>query len=106
MLSPSGVSGFRSGAVITGRVNGANNLPVATGVLATLATTSLRVTISGTDISTAVDGTGTFTLTGVPPGTVTLQFSGPGVSAASTLTGVTTGETIRIERRSMAAAAG
>jgi len=96
-VSPSGVSGGRSGAVITGRVSGINSLPVATGVLGPLATTSVRVTISGTDISTVVDGTGNFMLTGVPPGTVTLQFSGSGVSATITLTGVTAGETIRIE---------
>jgi uncharacterized protein DUF5666 len=55
------------------------------------------VTISGTNISTTVDGSGQFTLTGVPPGTVTLQFSGPGVSASITLSGVTATDQITID---------
>jgi hypothetical protein len=44
-----------------------------------------------------VNGAGQFTLTGVPPGTVTLQFSGPGVSASITLNGVSAGEQITID---------
>jgi hypothetical protein len=63
----------------------------------TTRTTSLRVTISGTDITSTVDGSGQFTLNGVPPGNVTLQFSGSGVSASITLSGVTAGEQIHVE---------
>jgi hypothetical protein len=52
------------------------------------ASTTLAVSISGTNISTNVDGNGQFELTGVPPGDVTLKFSGAGVNASITLTGV------------------
>ena len=96
-LSPTGPSGVGSGgAVITGRVRGMNT-PATSDSFAPLATSSLHVTISGTNISSTVNGAGQFTLTGVPPGTVTLQFSGPGVSASITLSGVTAGEQITID---------
>jgi hypothetical protein len=52
------------------------------------ASTTLTVSISGTNISTNVDGNGQFELTGVPPGDVTLKFSGAGVNASITLTGI------------------
>lgn len=103
-LSPTGPSGLSgtSGAIVTGRVSGApvsratvNSLTTASSI-SRAASTSLRVTISGTDISTTVDGAGNFTLTGVPPGTVTLTFTGPDVSASITLSGVAAGETINI----------
>lgn len=96
-LSPTGPSGgSTTSAVITGRVKGMTS-PITADSFAPLGTSSLHVTISGTNISSTVDGTGQFTLTGVPPGTVTLQFSGPGVSASITLSGVTAGEQISID---------
>jgi hypothetical protein len=52
------------------------------------ASTTLTVSISGTNITSNVDGNGNFELTGVPPGDVTLKFSGAGVSASITLNGV------------------
>ena len=52
------------------------------------ASTTLTVSISGTSITSNVDGNGDFELTGVPPGDVTLKFSGSGVNASITLTGV------------------
>jgi len=96
-LSPTGPSAGGSGTVITGRVQGVSAVPALADTFGPRATSSIKVTISGTDISTMLDGTGQFTLTGVPPGTVTLQFSGPGVSATITLSGVTTGDQIHIE---------
>lgn len=95
-LSPTGPSAGGTGTVITGKVSGMN-AAVTTDSFAPRATGSLKVTISGTDISTTVDGTGQFTLTGVPPGDVTLQFTGAGVSATIKLSGVTTGDQIHIE---------
>jgi uncharacterized protein DUF5666 len=95
--SPTGPSGTGSGgAVINGRVRGLST-PVTANSFAPLATSSVRVTISGTNISSNVDGTGQFTLTGVPPGDVTMQFSGPGVSASITLKGVTADQQISID---------
>ena len=52
------------------------------------ASTTLTVSISGTNITSNIDGNGNFELTGVPPGDVTLKFSGAGVSASITLNGV------------------
>jgi len=96
-LSPTGPSGgSTTGAVITGHVRGVSTASTADS-FAPLAVSSLHVTISGTNISSTVDGSGQFTLTGVPPGTVTLQFSGPGVSASITLSGVSAGEQITID---------
>jgi hypothetical protein len=47
-----------------------------------------------------VDGTGQFTLNGVPPGTVTLTFTGDGgLSASITLNNVSAGDEIRIDVR-------
>jgi len=100
---PSGVS-RANGAVITGRVSGVSlraskidGTASTTGSAA--AATTLRVTINGTNISTMVDGAGQFTMNGVPPGTVTLTFTGEGVSASITLNNVNAGDEIRIEVR-------
>jgi Domain of unknown function (DUF5666) len=100
---PSGVS-RANGAVITGRVSGvslrASTLDgTASTTGSTAAATTLRVTINGTNISTMVDGAGQFTMNGVPPGTVTLTFTGEGVSASITLNNVNAGDEIRIEVR-------
>jgi Domain of unknown function (DUF5666) len=62
----------------------------------TMASTTLTVTIVGTNISTTVDGNGRFTLTGVPPGDVRLRFSGSGTDATITLTGVSATDRIII----------
>jgi len=100
---PSGVS-RGNGAVITGRVNGVSlRASTLDGTASTTgsaaAATTLRVTINGTNISTMVDGAGQFTMNGVPPGAVTLTFTGEGVSASLTLNNVNAGDEIRIEVR-------
>ena len=105
LSGPSGVSrGSGSGAVITGRVSGISlrsstlDATTASSTGANAATT-LRVTIVGTNISSNVDGAGQFTMTGVPPGAVTLNFTGEGVSASITLNNVNAGDEIRVEVR-------
>jgi hypothetical protein len=103
-LNPSGVSrsdSLTSGAIITGRVSGVAQSPSTIGQTASTTTgaTTLRVTIAGTSLSTLVDGAGQFTLTGVPPGTVTLTFTGQNVSASITLNNVSIGDEIRIDVR-------
>lgn len=93
-----------TGAVITGRVNSVSGLSStvmatdrwsAAGI-STMATTSITVTVVGTSLTTQVDGAGQFTLTGVPPGTVQLKFSGSGIDATVTLTGVAADDRIEI----------
>ena len=54
----------------------------------TNASTTLTVSINGTSITSSVDGNGNFQLTGVPPGNVTLMFSGAGANASITLNNV------------------
>ena len=94
-------SALGSGATIVGHVNGfssstnsqrhldGSSSTAATGLSFTEnASTTLTVSINGTNITSNVDGNGNFELTGVPPGDVTLKFSGAGVSASITLTGV------------------
>jgi hypothetical protein len=105
LSGPSGVArGSVNGAVITGRVSGVSLRAstfdgIASTTGGTAGATTLRVTIAGTNISTMVDGTGQFTMNGVPPGTVTLNFAGEGVSASITLNNVSAGDEIRIEVR-------
>ncbi len=106
LSGPSGVArgSVTNGAMIAGRVSGVSLRAssfdgIASTTGATAGATTLRVTIAGTNISTMVDGTGQFTMNGVPPGTVTLTFAGEGVSASITLNNVNAGDEIRIEVR-------
>ena len=99
--APTRNGGLASGAVITGRVSGIGLSPssIDATTAATSTSTTLKVTIAGTNISTMVDGAGQFTLNGVPPGTVTLTFTGNNVSASITLNNVAVGDEIQIEIR-------
>jgi hypothetical protein len=109
--SATGPSGAPSGgAVISGRVNMtgsaaatiAARFPLAVGVwagvvpLASTTSSTVTVTIVGTDVSTTVDGGGTFTLNGVPPGTVQLRFQGRGADATVTISGVEADDRLNI----------
>ena len=96
---PSGGSGGGSGAIISGRVamTGSAALPVAARFPLALAvavplansnSTTLTVSVVGTNITSTVDGSGSFTLNGVPPGTVQLRFQGRGADATITIAGV------------------
>jgi hypothetical protein len=57
---------------------------------------ALSVSIVGTSIGATIDASGRFTLQHVPPGNVTLAFSGTGVDARVTLTGVNINDRIQI----------
>src|SRR5262245_12749846 len=103
--SPSGLgASSTSGAVIVGRVNSVASAGSGAAAaerwsasgFSTMATTGITVTIVGTSVSTQVDGSGQFTLTGVPPGDVTLRFSGSGSDATVTLRGVSATDRIEI----------
>jgi hypothetical protein len=52
------------------------------------ASSGLTVTVVGTSITATLSGSGNFVLTGVPSGTIQLHFSGPGVDARITISGV------------------
>lgn len=101
-LSPIGPSAgaSSSGAVISGVVAGAgvsaSTISEAGGFSAQAAGSSIKVTVSGTNITSNTDNQGRFTLTGVPAGDVTLQFTGPGSSASVTIAGVSPSDRIDI----------
>ncbi len=87
-------SGAATGAVITGRVtgmSGASSSLVTAPISLRSASTdanAIVVTVLGTNLSTIVGAAGDFTLSGVPSGSVQLQFTGRGTSATVTISGV------------------
>ncbi|HEY3157774.1 MAG TPA: DUF5666 domain-containing protein [Vicinamibacterales bacterium] len=100
-LSPVGPSRSSSspGASISGTVSGTGVTATRAldgGAFSLLATSSVTVSIVGTNISTTTDGQGQFTLNNVPAGTVTLNFTAPGSSATITLTGIGPDDKVQI----------
>jgi hypothetical protein len=101
---PTGSSG--SGAVISGRVNVGSSavlasaqFPLAVVVavpLANSSSTTVTVSIVGSDITSTVDGNGNFTLSNVPAGTVSLRFQGKGSDATLTILGVEPDDRLQI----------
>ena len=80
--------------MITGRVTGTNFNQSTQSSL-----TAPRVGIGPPGISTVVGADGNFTLTGVPPGSVTLVFTENGVSAGILLTNVGVNQLIVLDVR-------
>jgi len=70
-------------------------MPATAATLATIDSASVTVKVVGTNISTTTNQ-GQFTLTGVPPGDVQLEFSGRGGSATISISGVTADQEIHI----------
>lgn len=100
--SPTGISGRGpAGAAITGTVTGgASQATFSTTEFSTMATTRpVTVSVVGTSISSVIDGSGRFHLTGVPAGDVQLRFTATGLDATLTLRGVQTGDRIDIKVR-------
>jgi len=95
LSGPPSIGSVSTGAVITGRISG-NDLTQSDqsgGV------TAPRVGIAPPGISTVVGRDGNFTLSGVPPGTITLIFSDNGVSAGILLTNVGVNQLIVLDVR-------
>lgn len=83
------VSGFSSSTNSPRHLDGSSSAGTPSGLTFTdNASTTLTVTANGTNITSNVDGNGNFQLTGVPPGNVTLMFSGAGANASITLNNV------------------
>ena len=95
--APTSVAGASGTAVITGQVSGVTTATAAVSTQQSLnATKPVTVTVVGTGISTSVDGTGRFTLTGVPAGDVQLKIEGNGANAVVTISGVSPSDRIEI----------
>jgi len=95
LSGPPSIGSVSTGAVISGRISG-NDLTQSNqsgGV------TAPRVGIAPPGISTVVGSDGNFTLSGVPPGTVTLIFSDNGVSVGILLTNVGVNQLIVLDVR-------
>jgi hypothetical protein len=56
----------------------------------------LMVTVTGTSVTSGVDATGRFSLISVPPGSVELHFTGPGVDAKVPVGTVASGDSIEV----------
>ena len=86
------------GATIAGLVDGGGSSAAsAPSALTAAAPPSLSVSIEGTDLASAVDGSGHFSVSGVPPGDARLRFSGGAVNATAVVPDVEDGEQIEIE---------
>jgi len=92
--APAAAPGSR-GATIRGTVLGA----AAAGDVSASSLGTIRVTVVGTSLQAMTDGSGNFTLNGVPPGTVELRFQGSGVDARLTIDGLTNGQTLTLTVR-------
>ena len=103
--SPSSVGGRGvAGAVISGTMTDSSIRTLsATGLTTQTAASApsrpVTVSVVGTNISTAVDGSGRFQLTGVPAGDVQLKFTATGLDATLMLKGVQAGDRIDIKVR-------
>ncbi len=95
LSGPPSIGSVSTGAVITGRISGSDlrQIDQSGGV------TAPRVGIAPPGISTVVGSDGNFTLSGVPPGSVTLIFSDNGISAGILLTNVGVNQLIVLDIR-------
>lgn len=88
------------GSPTSAAVSGATVMGTVTTGLTTSAVrpaaVGLTVSVEGTAIVSAVDGGGNFRLNGVPAGSITLHFSGPGTDARLTLANVEDHATVEI----------
>jgi len=82
------------GTVVTGAAAAASGAPHAMS-----GASGIRVSVTGTNLSTMTDGSGKFVINGVPSGTVELHLQGQGVDARLTITGLAVGQTLTITVR-------
>jgi hypothetical protein len=97
----SGSGGGTSGATILGTVNGGGPASVTTSATAgvtgaTAPAAGLVVTVAGTNLTATVDAFGRFEITGVPSGTVQLQFKNATVNATLPISNVGSDDLIQI----------
>lgn len=87
-----------SGAVINGSLSSSSGstAPAGMHVAGGAAGSGATVSVPGTSLATIIDSGGRFTLTGVPSGDVTLQFSGGGLGGQVALSSVRSDDSITL----------
>jgi len=83
------------GATIVGAVQSG----AAAGEIGASSVSGLRVSVTGTSLQATTDGSGRFTLSGVPSGRVELRFRGSGIDARLELEGLQNGQTLTLTVR-------
>ena len=104
--SPVAPSSSTSAPTLGGSATGATIFGTVVSGVSSVSSASLRptgatltVSIVGSSVGTAIDGSGHFTLQNVPSGDLILVFSGNGVDARVTITGVHANDQIHISVR-------
>lgn len=85
---PQSESPLAGGVPLTGADSTVQASAVVTGQIVDADPTSLIVTVDGTNVGSAVDALGRFTLHGVPPGMIRLRFTGDDLNGTVTIPGV------------------
>ena len=91
-----------AGATIAGTVQSG---AAASPEIGASSVSDLRVSVSGTAIQSMTDGSGRFTLNGVPSGRVELRFEGNGTDARLEIEGLQSGQTLTLTVRVSGASA-
>jgi hypothetical protein len=95
-----GAAPSATGATIAGTVQSSGVGSSSTGSIRALAgAAGIRVSVSGTALSTVTDDSGRFTLAGVPGSRAELHFEGSGVDARLEIEGLVSGQTLTITVR-------
>ena len=97
-LAPTGPDGAPVTAAIVGTVRNLAASPanITSSIRTAGGTIGMTVTVVGMNVGAVADAAGGFTLTGVRPGRVQLQFTGAGVDAVLDLGSVVAGELMKI----------
>lgn len=90
---PAAGHGVIAGTLVDGAVAASS----ITGFSARSGQGGIVVTVEGTSLQSIVDEEGEFALSGVPAGTVTLHFQGPGVDALLTVSGLVGGQVLTLK---------
>jgi hypothetical protein len=94
MTSPSKMAGATLKGTVKSPVAGSG--VSASSVHAMSGSSGITITVTETGASTVTDSSGHFVLTNLPGGTVTLHFTGSGIDATLTLSGLVDGQTLTI----------
>ncbi len=86
----------RGNATIQGFVSADGVTSSATGDAVALDSSSIKVSVVGTSLATMAEEDGFFQLAGIQAGSATLKFSGPGVDATLTVSGLVDGQVLTV----------